>query len=123
MGGHLCQQLALSYPNRVISICPIASGPLGATEETEKPLTKEESETLKKTWDVFLGRKESQDFDEQVEGFLNVYKYLSGTLPVDDEIAREYINKMLKLSPKKTLQPGNPHEKLMKKIADTTRPH
>ncbi len=119
MGGHLCQQLALDYPARVLSICPIASGPIGDTAETGKPLTDSEQALMNKTWEVFLARKDAEDPEAHLQGFISVYKHLNGTIPLDEPLARSYVSSMLNCSPKRYLQPGNPHEKVMQHLAET----
>jgi pimeloyl-ACP methyl ester carboxylesterase/nicotinic acid mononucleotide adenylyltransferase len=119
MGGHICQQLAIDYPARVISICPIGSAPIGETEETVKGLTEAEQSIMDQTWKVYLARKDSEDPEEHTRGFLEVYRYLHGTLPMDESIARHYISEMVTRSPKETLQAGNPHEKVMARLMES----
>jgi pimeloyl-ACP methyl ester carboxylesterase len=114
MGGHICQEAAFSYPERVRSICAIASGPIAATEETEKLLSEEEKTIFENIWKVFLSRKD----EDGVNGYLEVYRHLSGSLPMDESMALDYIKKMMKYSSKEMLQPGNPHEKVMQKLTN-----
>ncbi|MBN4067060.1 alpha/beta hydrolase [Simkania negevensis] len=120
MGGHICQQLAIDYPTRVITICPIGSAPIGETEETIKSLTEEEQSIMDQTWKVYLARKDSEDIEEHTRGFLEVYRYLHGTVPMDENIARHYLSEMITHSPKETLQAGNHHEKVMARLMDSS---
>lgn len=111
--------MALSHPEKVLSICGIATGPIGATSETNKPLTEEEQKIAKKTWEIFLSRKDSTDPEKHVEGFLAVYEYLNGKIPLDKELAKTYITTMINNSQEEYLRPGNPHERVMQALGES----
>lgn len=119
MGGHICQQLAIDYPDRVISIAPLGSGYIGETEETVRGLTEKEQAIYDQTWKVYLARQDSEDLEKHIQGFLEVYRYLHGSIPMDEEIARHSISEMLMHSPKETLEAGNPHEKAMAQLMES----
>lgn len=116
MGGHICQEIALNYPKYAKSITMIGSGPICETEAEEEPLTEEEENLLGETWGVFLSRQDSDNHQEHVEGFIEVYRYLNADWDLDDGLARHYVEEMIQHSSKSALQPGNPHEKVMQKV-------
>ena len=90
MGGHICQQVAVSFPEHILSMISIASGPIAATSETSIPLSNEEMQLLDNTWKIFLARKESDDAQETVNSFMLIWEYLNGTYLLDKGAARDY---------------------------------
>jgi pimeloyl-ACP methyl ester carboxylesterase len=115
MGGHICQQMALDHPKRILSMTIISSGPIGATIETDRPLTAEEQKTLDKTWAVFLSKKDESALDKQIQGFLPVWRYLNGSIPLDEEMANAYTRDLLTRTTH-SIRAGNPHELLMQNL-------
>lgn len=113
MGGYICQKLALIYTDLIKAQVIISAGSLVGDKT---PLTPEEKKTLDKTWEIFLNRK-----DSQVEGFLEVFKYLNGDIPFDRELATDYIKYLIDHSPN-SLVPGNNHELVMRNITQETLP-
>jgi RimJ/RimL family protein N-acetyltransferase/pimeloyl-ACP methyl ester carboxylesterase len=111
MGGHICQRLAIDHPERILSMAIIASGPIGASTETDRPLTAEEQKILEKTWAIFLSRKE----EDAIEGYLSVWRYLNGNIPLNEEMARAYTHDLLKRSAH-PIRAGNPHELVMRNL-------
>ena len=93
VGGILAQLGAVKYPDRFSSLT-IISGK--AVEEPE--LTEQEKKTLEKTWEILLANKPTLDFDESIDGFLKSYKYLSGSIPFDAEMARADVKDMYERS-------------------------
>ena len=90
MGGYVGQYVASHHPERVLSLTSISAGPLGATPIAVEEWTKEEQELLSKTWSIMVQNKPTKKFDESIEGYLTVWKYLNGDFGLDDESARSY---------------------------------
>jgi len=80
MGGFIAQLLAIHYPERVISFTSISSS-------TNSPLIPPPPD---KTWEILMENNPSGDFENDLEGFLKVWKYLNGTAPFDDILAINY---------------------------------
>lgn len=118
MGGHICQKIALNYPNRVIGFTAISSGPIGGTSDTDRPLCDSEKSTMDKTWEIFLSRKDSNDLEERVDGFLKIWKYLNGTIAFNEEMARSYTINLLTRT-KHAIQAGNNHELVMRELYES----
>jgi len=93
MGGAITQLIALDYPDRVLSITLISSAVLANYQ-----LTVHEKENLEKTWQEFGRNKPTQKFAESVDGFIDSYTYLHGDIPVDQDIALDYIKDMYERS-------------------------
>lgn len=121
MGGHICQKIALNYPDRMIGCAAISSGPIGGTSDTDRPLSDSEKTTLDRTWEILLSRKDSNDFEERVDGFLKIWKYLNGSIPFDEEMARAYTIDLLTRT-KHAIQAGNNHELVMRELYESL-PH
>ena len=80
MGGFIVQLLAIHFPERVISITSISS----STNSPSVPMPPD------KTWEVYLSNKPQGNFENDLNGFLKVWKYLNGTAKFDKELAIEY---------------------------------
>lgn len=122
MGGHICQQLALEYPKRVIGLTVISSGPIAATIDTDRPISDSEKTTLNKTWEIFLSRKDSSDLEERVKGFLKIWRYLNGSIPFDEKIARDYTIDLLTRT-NHDIRAGNNHELVMRGLYESLSSH
>ena len=90
MGGYIAQDIALRYPRRVNSIIVISAGPIGIIEGVDLTLTSNEQAILDKCWKEMLKNKPTQNFDESLDGFMGVWKYLNGNFELDYDLAREY---------------------------------
>lgn len=84
VGGTLAQVFAVKHPEKTETITMIGSKSLENPE-----LREDDKKILEKTWETFLSHKPTLNYDESVEGFLRAYRRLSGTLPFDEELARE----------------------------------
>ena len=89
MGGGIAQLLLLDYPTRLLSAVFVSSSVL-----TNADLNAKEKETFKKVWAVMLKNKPTKNYAESVGGFMQVYNYLHGDIPVDKDIAEKYIKDM-----------------------------
>lgn len=89
MGGAIAQLLALDYPDRVLSIVPISSVPI-----VQSQLYEDEKAFLEQTWQALMRNKPTKNFKESVDGFMNSYEYLHGTIPMDKELAKNFIYDM-----------------------------
>lgn len=118
MGGYIVQQIAVSYPDRTKSIIPISAGPINPTPETEEALTEQEQAKLNQTWDVFLSRVDSEDKEDYIQGFLELWRYFNGTYVLDEDLARETAVDLLERN-RHELKAENNHEKLMQNVHDT----
>jgi|GEM_PF-65393 len=115
MGGHICQQIAIDHPKRILSMAIISSGPIGPTIETDRPLTDEEQKTLDKTWAIFLSKKDESSLNKQIQGFMPVWRHLNGSIPLDEEMANAYTRDLLTRTTH-SIREGNPHELLMQNL-------
>lgn len=113
MGGHICQQVAIDHPDRVFSLAIISSAPIGATSETDRPLTKEEQGILDKTWVVLLARKDADSLEKTMEGYWPVWRYLNGAIALDEEMALAYTRDLLSRTAH-PIRSGHPHVLVMK---------
>lgn len=118
MGGHICQQLSLEYPEQVIGFTAISSGPIGATKDRDIPLSVEEKAILDKTWEILLSRKDSHDLQERINGFLKIWEYLNGCIAFDVSMARVYTIDLLTRT-KHRIKAGNNHELVMRGLYES----
>ncbi len=88
MGGLIVQLMAMDYSDRVFSITSVSAGTFAKSSE---PMTDEEKKNFDKTWQVLLSNKPTKNYQQSVDGFLKVYKYLHGDMQVDENIAKDYI--------------------------------
>lgn len=115
MGGHICQQIGVDFPNYILSLIMISSGPIGASKDTDIPLSKEEKTVLNKTWEIFLKEKDESTIDTIIDGYMLVWAYLNGKYSLDNEMAISYTKDLL-LRTKHQIRAGNNHELLMKNV-------
>ncbi len=94
MGGYMGQLLAGQYPEKVRTLTTISAGPLGETPQISLPYSNEEKQLLYETWRIMLRNRPSQEFEESFNGFLDVWTRLSGKIPVDEAMAREYTREL-----------------------------
>jgi len=80
MGGFIAQLLAIHYPERVLSMISASSS---TNAESVPPPPSE-------TWEIFMENNPTNNFENDLEGFLKVWKYLNGTAEFDKELAVEY---------------------------------
>jgi pimeloyl-ACP methyl ester carboxylesterase len=80
MGGFIVQLLAIHFSDRLISMTSISSS-------TSSPAVPPPPE---KTWEIYLSNKPQNDFEQDLDGFLKVWKYLNGTAHFDEELASLY---------------------------------
>lgn len=85
MGGFIVQLLAIHYPDRVISMTSASS--FTNTESVPPPPPK--------TWEIFMENNPTNNFENDLEGFLKVWKYLNGTAEFDEALAVEYTKKLM----------------------------
>jgi pimeloyl-ACP methyl ester carboxylesterase len=80
MGGFIVQLLAIHFPGRIVSMTSISSS-------TNSPIVLPPPE---ETWKIFLENTPKNDFENDLEGFLPVWRYLNGTAVFDQDMAIEY---------------------------------
>jgi len=115
MGGYIAQTIALEFPKNTLSICSISAGPIGATKDTDHPLTDEEQATLAKTWDIMLSRQDGPSKETMIHSFLPIWKYLNGKFPFDEEMAYAYTKDLI-LRSQHPIRAGNNHELVMRSL-------
>jgi pimeloyl-ACP methyl ester carboxylesterase len=86
MGGMITQILAMGYPDRVLSATIIASFTLNLLSE----MNSKEKQIFEKTWKIVSENKPTKNFEEDLPGYMKVWKYEHGTMPLDDDIAIEF---------------------------------
>lgn len=80
MGGFIAQLLAIHFPERVLSFASISSS-------TNSPKVPPPPDA---TWQLFMQNNPTGDFENDLKGFLPVWKYLNGTATFDKELAIQY---------------------------------
>ncbi|MCZ6835883.1 MAG: alpha/beta hydrolase [Planctomycetota bacterium] len=91
MGGSIAQLLAVFEPERILSAIAI-SAPLLAIG---CPGLKEPSpEIQKRTWDIFLQNPMHADAVRGIPEFMKIWRYLNGSLPLDEKMAHAYTLKI-----------------------------
>ena len=80
MGGFIVQLLAIHHPERLISLSSLSS----SSSSPLVPLPPDE------TWLMFMQNTPQNDFENDLDGFLTIWKYLNGTADFDEGLAREY---------------------------------
>lgn len=109
MGGFIVQLLGIKHPNRILSMTSISS----STNSPTVPMPPE------KTWKIYLANKPQNNFDKDINGFLNVWKYLNGTAIFDKELAIEYTKNLYKRQDIDGAL-GATHVKSMESLTDRT---
>lgn len=84
MGGFIAQLMAIHFPERLQSLISASS----STNSPEVPSPPD------KTWKMFMENKPRNDFEQDLEGFLKVWKYLNGTAEFDEELAIAYTRQL-----------------------------
>ncbi len=115
MGGYIAQTIALEFPKNTLSICSISAGPIGATKDTDHPLSDEEQTILAKTWDIMLSRQDGPSKETKIQSFLPIWKYLNGKFPFDEEMAYAYTKDLI-LRSQHPIRAGNNHELVMRSL-------
>lgn len=115
MGGYIVQAIALEFSKRTLSICAISAGPIGATKETDHPLTDQEQAIQNRTWDIMLSRKDGPSKESMIQSFLPVWKYLNGHFSLDEPLANSYTRDLI-LRSHHPIQAGNNHELVMRSL-------
>ena len=80
MGGFIVQLLAIHYPERIISMISASS----STNSVSVPPPPQ------KTWEIFMENHPTNNLENDLNGFMQVWKYLNGTARFDEELAVEY---------------------------------
>lgn len=90
MGGIIVQLLASFYPERVLSLICLCTGPAGGTSLRDLPLTEEEQMLVDKTREINAANRPTKSFEESLPGFMRMWERWNGTLPVDEDLAIEF---------------------------------
>lgn len=80
MGGFIAQLLAIHYPERIISMVSASSFTNAESVPSPPP----------KTWEIFMENHPSNNFENDLAGFMNIWRYLNGTAEFDEGLAVEY---------------------------------
>jgi len=84
MGGFIAQLMSIHYPERVHSITSASS----STNSPQVPPPPE------RTWEIFMNNEPKNNLEQDLEGFLKVWKYLNGTAEFDRDMAIEYTKQL-----------------------------
>ncbi|MCH9627783.1 MAG: Rhodomycin D methylesterase DauP [Chlamydiales bacterium] len=120
MGSYIGQLMALSHPERMLSLTSLSAGPAGETERLLAPQTDTEKEVMIATWRVMLRNRPTQDFEESYPGFAAVWERLNGNIAVDESLARAYTQEMYTRS-RYPVGAHEPHMKVMQQMAQTLK--
>lgn len=90
MGGYVSQWLAANYPNYVNKMAVISTGPIGETVDYNFQLTSQEKALSEKVWKELQGHRPTSNFDESIEGYINVWRLQNGTIDLDKQMAINY---------------------------------
>lgn len=80
MGGFIVQLLAIHYPDRIISMTSASASTNSASVPPPPP----------ETWEIFMENNPTNNFNNDLKGFLKVWKFLNGTAEFNEELAIEY---------------------------------
>ncbi|MGQ8337050.1 alpha/beta fold hydrolase [Sunxiuqinia sp. A32] len=86
MGGFIAQLIAIHFPERIVTLTSASS----STNSPKVPLPPE------KTWEIFMQTSPQNDYEKDLNGFLQVWKYLNGTADFDEELAINYTKNLYK---------------------------
>ncbi len=109
LGGAIAKICAINYPERALSLTCISSGLI-----SDQPLNNQEKEILDKTWQRMLKNNPQENYEKSVDGFLQTYKYLNGSVKFDEQMAKDYI---------KDLYERSKHVSWFLKFAETKEMH
>jgi pimeloyl-ACP methyl ester carboxylesterase len=112
MGGYIVQHIALEFSQRTLSICSISGGPIGATPETDQPLTNDEKRIQESCWKVLLARKDGPTQEETIRRFMPIWKILNGHFTLDEPMADAYTRDLV-IRSRHPIRAGNNHELVM----------
>ena len=79
MGGIIAQWLAYAYPQRILSYTSISVATCGITGQPPK-----------KVMDVLMENQPTQNFENDLNGFMRSWKVLNGNYEIDSQIAKKY---------------------------------
>ncbi len=92
LGGSIAQLFTVKAPERLLSAIAISSPILA----TGCPGIREPApEVQAQTWEVLMGNPMHDDAKRGIPEFLKVWKYLNGSLPFDEAMARSYTEEIL----------------------------
>jgi len=109
MGGFIVQLLGIHYPERILSMASLSSF-------TNSPTVPSPPE---KTWEVYLSHQPKNDYENDLYGFLGVWRYLNGTAEFDEVLAIDYTKNLYKRQPIDGAL-GATHVKALETLTDRT---
>ncbi|MCI0382544.1 MAG: alpha/beta fold hydrolase [Chlamydiae bacterium] len=119
MGGYIAQLFAVNYPDRLLSVSVIGSGPAGGTTELDTPPTEAEKKLFDEALQRMFGNRPSKNFEESLDGFLTLWKFLHGKVDLDLQLAIAYAKDMYIRSKHPIGARRGVHFSVMQKMADT----
>lgn len=120
MGGYIVQFMAISHPDRLLSVTIMSAGPAGNTPTIVKPYDQEEKEEMYATWRVMSQNRPTADFEESYPAFHRVWERLNGTLPIDEDLARNYTRELYTRS-RYPVEAHKKHMHTMQKVAEALK--
>lgn len=112
LGGSVAQLFTVLAPERLLSAIAV-SAPILATG---CPGLKEpDPEVQAETWSVFMENPMYADPERGVPEFLKVWRYLNGSFPLDEEMARAYTEKIYETE---SIEPAWNHTAVQEHVAD-----
>ncbi len=119
MGGWICQQIGVDYPDRILSLTIISAGPLEITDAAAS-LTAEEQQIMDNTLQMFIARKDGATLEDTVQSYLPIWRHCNGDVPCDDEMAKNFTKDFLTRTTHK--HAGQNHELMMGQFLATMKP-
>jgi pimeloyl-ACP methyl ester carboxylesterase len=89
MGGFVAQQAAICRPERVLSLTSISSHTAGP--DLPPPPAR--------TWEVMMANQPTGLFDNDLPGYLEVWRYLNGDISFDEAAAVNYTRELYRRNP------------------------
>jgi pimeloyl-ACP methyl ester carboxylesterase len=90
MGGFIAQMLAIEHPSRTCSLTNISSH----TGSPDVP------PPLESAWPILLSNQPKGVLDEDLPGYMKVWRFLNGDCSFDEQMARQYTEELYRRNPK-----------------------
>ncbi len=114
MGGYLAQLAMCEFPERIASVISISAGPTVSPEISKELGIQPANEEV---WPKLMANLPVGDFERDLAGWLDTWKFLNGCRPFDMSLARDY-TKSLYEGDKRNAQVAVNHVHAMTTVPD-----